>query len=66
MKKYSISASFDKLLDNTFIAVSGVLVEREGTGFRYHGQYFSTEKELKEYIWKFRDQFNASINRVKK
>lgn len=61
-----LGKSFEKLITGTFVAIGGVLVSRDGAGFKYHGQYFSTEDELKEYIWRFREQFNASINRKKK
>jgi len=51
--KENLGKSFGKLLNDRFINIEGVLVEKQGEGFRFRGQYFKTRAAVKEQI--FRD-----------
>jgi hypothetical protein len=66
MKNSDIGKSFEKLVRSAFINIDGVLIEREGAGFKYNGKHFVTRAALKEEIWRMRQELNKSINRLKK
>ena len=65
MSKKDVNKSFGRLIDSAFVNIDGILVEREGTGFRFRGQYFVTRAAVKEQIWKDGEALKKSLNRKK-
>ncbi len=64
-KKYNsfvdFGKAFDKVMNETFINYKGHILEKSGTGYIYSGKYYSTLKEVDEYLKTFYQQWNEDI-----
>lgn len=66
MSKENLGKSFNKLIHDQFVNIDGVLVEKKGTGFMWHGEYYESKTHVKNAIRYAGRNISNSLNRIKK
>lgn len=66
MSKENLGKSFNKLIHDRFVNIDGVLVEKKGTGFIWHEEYYQSKRDVKNAINYAGRNISNSLNRIKK